>query len=106
MTGLDQGFSVETLPQLFPKIEWKDLLHDLTTALPPKKSSAELLASQMKAKHLLENGVRVTFYCSSHEGFFSFFTNAEELGYCRDVRELLNTNQLDGGFLQTALSIV
>jgi hypothetical protein len=82
----DEDFSVETIPQLFSQVELNDLVRDLN--LP--KNSAELLASRLKEKNLLENGVRITFYRSRHEDFLSFFTKEEELVYCTDVSGLLN----------------
>ncbi len=54
------------------------------------KNSAELLASRLKEKNLLENGVRIIFHRSRHEEFLSFFSKGEELVYCRDVSGLLN----------------
>lgn len=46
----DQDFSVTTLPHLLSQVELKYLGRDLN--LP--KSSAELLASRLKEKHILE----------------------------------------------------
>lgn len=81
----DEDFSGTTLPQLFSQEELNDLVRDLN--LP--KNSAELLASRLKEKNLLENGVRITFYRSRHEEFLSFFIKEGELVYCRDISGLL-----------------
>ncbi len=86
-----QDFSVEALPQLFSQVELNDLVRDLN--LP--KISAQLLASRLKEKNLLENGVRIIFYRSRHEEFLSFFTKGEELVYCRDVSGLLNKLRIE-----------
>ncbi len=65
----DQDFLVEALPQLFSQVELNDLVRDMN--LP--KNSAELLASRLKEKNLLENGVRIAFYRSRHEELVPFF---------------------------------
>lgn len=80
----DQDFSVETLPQQFSQGELNDLVRDLN--LP--KYSAELLASRLKEKNVLEKGVPISFYRRRHEEFLSFFTKEDGLVYCRDVSGL------------------
>ena len=56
-------------PQPLSQNELNDLVHDLN--LP--KCSAELLASRLKEKNLLEDSVRISFYRNRHQEFLPFF---------------------------------
>ncbi len=104
----DQDFSVEALPQLFSQVELNDLVRDLN--LP--KHSAELLASRLRKKNLLENGAHITLYRSHMKSSFlsstkgkSWFIAEMLVGFLINF-VLRNTNQRNGIFSYTVLSAV
>ena len=84
----DQDFipsEIDSSPQAFTQLELNDLVRDLN--LP--KDSAEVLASRLNDKNLLQDDVRITFYRNRHVEFVSFFTKEENLVYCNNVVDLL-----------------
>jgi len=72
-------------PQPLSQKELNHLVRDLSLT----KTCSELLASRLKGKNLLSDGVRVTFYRSRHNDYLPYFTEEKDLGYCIDVAQLL-----------------
>ena len=72
-------------PKLFSKNELNDLVRDLN--LP--KDSAELLASRLKDKNMLNGKVKVSFFRTRHQEFLRYFAQEKELVYRNDIVELL-----------------
>lgn len=72
-------------PKLFSQNELNDLVRDLN--LP--KDSAELLASRLKDKNMLNGKVKVSFFRTRHQEFLRYFAQEKELVYCNDIVELL-----------------
>ena len=70
----------------FNQGELNDLVRDLNL---PKKS-AELLASRLGEKNLLESSTKITFYRNRDSEFLPFFTEEDGLVFCCDIPGLLN----------------
>ena len=73
-------------PQPLSQNELNDLARDLN--LP--KCSDELLASRLKEKNLLEDSVRISFYCNRHQEFLPFFSEENDFVYYTDIIQLLH----------------
>ena len=73
-------------PKPFSQKELNDLVRDLNLS----KSSAELLASRLKDKNILSDGVRITFYRNRHQEYLSFFSTEKDLVYCTDIAQVLH----------------
>ena len=77
--------SSSTEPQCFSQSELRDLVRDLE--LP--KESAEVLASCLKGKNLLESGTLVAYYRNRDAEFSRFFKQSTDLLYCKDPEQVL-----------------
>ncbi|QQP53101.1 Uncharacterized protein FKW44_005452 [Caligus rogercresseyi] len=73
-------------PKQFNRGELNDLVRDLNL---PKKS-AELLASRLSEKNLLQSGTTISFYRTRDSEFVSFFSEKDGLVYCNDIVGLLD----------------
>ncbi|KAI6648544.1 hypothetical protein LOD99_8024 [Oopsacas minuta] len=74
-----------TVHQQFNQSELNDLVRDLD--LP--KQAAELLASTLKEKQVLDRIVKVSFFRKREELFLSYFSVENKLVYCNDIPGLL-----------------
>ena len=72
-------------PELFSQNELNDLVRDLN--LP--KDSAELLASRLNDKNMLNDEVRISFFRTRHQEFIRYFAQEKDLVHCNDIVELL-----------------
>ena len=86
ISDLDSDFEVlDSHRKGFDQDELKDLTRDLGLS----KKGAELLASRLNEKHLLERGTRVSFFRSRESSFIQYFRSEDSFTYCHDVEELL-----------------
>lgn len=84
--GEDSDYVEESnSPQRFDQKELSDLVRDLSLS----KESAELLASRLNEKNLLEQGTKITFYRSREKYLLPFFSEENKLVFCNDVKGLL-----------------
>lgn len=74
-------------PGSFNQEEMDDLVRDLMLS----KEAAELLASRLKEKDLLNPGVQITKYRSREADLHHFFTEEPSLCYCSDVDGLMKS---------------
>jgi hypothetical protein len=74
----------DTSPQTFSQEELNDLIRDLTLS----KEKAELLASRLKEKHLLQKNVLVSQYRKRNLDLVNFFKTDGPLSYCTDIEGL------------------
>ena len=72
-------------PILFNQLELNDLVRDLY--LP--KQYAELLASRLNEKNLLNHAKSVTYYRIRKASFRNYFVSNGQLVYCKDIKGLL-----------------
>lgn len=72
-------------PQRFNQNELSDLIRDLSLS----KEAAELLASRLNEKNLLNPGTKITFYRKREQFLLPFFNNEDNLVFCQDVKGLL-----------------
>ena len=72
-------------PILFGQSDLSDLIRELNL---PKKS-AELLASRLGERHLLQPGTRITYYRCRERNLLPFFTSENDLVYCNNVEGLM-----------------
>ena len=75
------------LPQTFTQGELSDFVRDLNLS----KEQAEVLASRLKKKNNLSDGIKVTFYRTRESGLLQFFSKEDSLVFCNDVSGLLQT---------------
>ena len=73
-------------PSKFNQLELNDLVRDLGLS----KEQSELLASRMKEKGCLEQGVKVTHYRNRDKPLRKYFNQEESLVYCKDVDGLFD----------------
>lgn len=81
----------DSAPEIFTQEELNDLVRDLSLS----KDKAELLASRLKQKHLLEKGVKVSHYRKRNRDLETFFTVDGQLCYCHDIIGLFTGLSLD-----------
>lgn len=82
-----QNFS--TTPKLFNQNTLNDLVRDLELT----KDKAEILASRLNERNLLEPGTKITFYRTRNCELRSYFTMENGLVFARNINDLLK--QLD-----------
>ncbi|RLU16501.1 hypothetical protein DMN91_010569 [Ooceraea biroi] len=71
---------------LFGQDDLDDLVRDL--GLP--KDSSEVLASRLKERNMLLPGTKISVYRNRENAYLEYFTQDENLVYCKDVRGLIN----------------
>ena len=79
-------------PKCFNQDDISDLVRDLNLS----KKSAELLASRLKDRYLLEAKTNVTFYRDRDMDFFPYFTELEDIIVCNNVEMVLSKLGLTG----------
>ena len=67
----------------------QDYLSDLIRDLNLPKETAELLASHLKDRNILQTKTNVTFYRNREGNFLPYFKQYEEIVVCNDVELLL-----------------
>ena len=90
----DQGTSREFFPatdsprepELFTQGELNDLVRDLQLS----KAKAELLASRLRQKNLLDDGTRISTYRTRHQGYVEHFSVEGDFVACNDVSGLMH----------------
>ena len=74
-------------PKYFNQDDLSDLIRDLNLS----KKSAELLASRLKERCLLDEKTKVTFYRDRDKEFLPYFTELEDIIVCNNVEMVLST---------------
>nr|CAI5820804.1 unnamed protein product [Callosobruchus analis] len=74
-----------SVPQRFNQNELNDLTRDLNLS----KKAAEVLASRLKEKNLLEQGTKITFYRTREKDLLPFFSQEDNLVFCHEIRGLM-----------------
>ena len=74
-------------PELFSQAQ----LNDLTRELNLSKEAAQLLASRLKEKNLLQKHTTFAWYRHREKEFTSFFCKENNLVFCTDVQGLVET---------------
>ena len=72
---------------LFSQKHLNDLIRDLCLS----KEKAELLASRLKERNMVERDIKVSYYRKLNRDLSSAFKVEEPLCYCHDVEELFQT---------------
>ncbi len=92
LQSMDHDYIVEEIlePKSFTQVELNDLVRDLALS----KEKAELLASNLKQKHLLSKNVLIYHYRSRNFQLATFFKVDGPLCYCYDIIGLF-TNLTD-----------
>ena len=73
-------------PKRFDQDDLSDLVRDLNLS----KKSAELLASRLKDRHLLDEKTKVTFYRNRDMEFLPYFQALEDIIVCNNVEMVLS----------------
>ncbi|KAI6658231.1 hypothetical protein LOD99_15500 [Oopsacas minuta] len=81
-------------PQTFTQGELNDLVRDLDLS----KDKAELLASRLKQKNLLDKDVLVSHYRKRNFDLAQYYTTDGPLCYCNDIEGLLRRILTHVGF--------
>ncbi len=90
---MDHDYTVEEI--LEPKMFTQDELNDLVRDLALSKEKAELLASRLKQKQLLDKNVLICHYHSQNFQLATFFKVDGPLCYCHDITGLFtNLSQI------------
>ena len=63
-------------------------MNDLCRDLYLTKDKSELLASRLKERNLLEEGVKITLYRKRAQNLHALFTVEDDLCFCNDIVEL------------------
>lgn len=74
--------------QRFNQNELSDLVRDLSLS----KKAAELLASRLNEKNLLDPGTKITLYRKKEQSLLPFFNNEDNLVFCQDVSRFITSN--------------
>ncbi|KAJ8957397.1 hypothetical protein NQ318_004877 [Aromia moschata] len=74
-----------SVPQRFNQNELNDLTRDLNLS----KKAAEVLASRLNDKNLLEQGTKITFYRTREKDMLPFFSQEDNLVFCHEIRGLM-----------------
>ena len=77
--------SSSSVPEQFKQEEVSDLVRDLNLS----KEAAEILASRLKDKNCLRTGASITLYRTREKELFPYFSEQDELVYCKDIEGLL-----------------
>lgn len=72
-------------PQQFSQPELNDLIRDLGLS----KKAAEILASRLQEKNLLDRCVKVSYFRKREHMFKAFFSEDKQFVYCNDIPGLL-----------------
>ena len=80
--------SSSSVPKQFKQEEVSDLVRDLNLS----KEAAEILASRLKDKNCLRTGASITFYRTREKELLPYFSEQDELVYCKDIEGLLQKN--------------
>ncbi len=81
--SMDPDYTVEEI--LEPKSFTQDELNDLVRDLALSNEKAELVASRLKQKHLLDKNVLICHYRSRNFQLATFFKVDVPLCYCHDI---------------------
>ena len=73
------------IPKLLPQAELNDLVRDLGLS----KKAAELLASRLKGRNLVDHSVKVSYFRKRDKLFLTFFSEDRQFVYCHDIPGLL-----------------
>ena len=84
-TDDDELYTTDETLQTFSHADLNDLVRDLN--LP--KESAELLASRLKEKYLLDHTARATYFRNRHQELMQFFVKERDLVFCNTIAGLL-----------------
>lgn len=87
-TYLDSSSSdseISSTPQQFSQAELNNLVRDLALS----KKAAEVLASRLQEKNLLDSCAKVSFFRKRDEEFVDFFSEDKQFVYCHDIPGLL-----------------
>jgi len=72
-------------PGPFRQTELNDLVRDLGLS----KKVAEILASRLQVKHLLDDSAKVSYFRKRDQSFVIFFSEQKQFVHCRDIPGLL-----------------
>nr|XP_057946992.1 uncharacterized protein LOC131140513 [Doryrhamphus excisus] len=81
--------SSETKSPPVPKPLHQTELNDLVRDLGLSKKAAELLASRLQGKNLVDHTVKVSYYRKRDQLFVTFFSEDRQFVYCHDIPGLL-----------------
>ena len=89
MVSESESFSDDTnplsAPELFSQMELNDLVRDLGLS----KKAAEVLASRLQEKHLLDDSAKVSYFRKRYQSFVTFFSEQKQFVYCHNIPGLL-----------------
>ena len=89
MVSESESFSDDTnqlsAPELFSPMELNDLVCDLGLS----KKAAEILASRLQEKHLLDDSAKVLYFRKQYHSFVTFFSEQKQFVYWHNILGLL-----------------
>ena len=110
MVSESESFSDDTNPLSAPELFSQTELNDLVRDLGLSKKAAEVLASRLQEKHLLDDSAKVSHFRKRYQSFVTFFSEQKQFVCCHDIPGLLrqfgvaSTPQLNGDCFWIALS--
>ena len=81
--------SSDTEPFPVPKSLHLAELNDLVRDLGLSKKAAELLASRLQDRNLVDHSVKVSYFIKREQLFLTFFSKDRQFVYCHDIPGLL-----------------
>jgi len=75
----------QSAPKPFSQTELNDLVRDLGLS----KTAAEILASRLQEKHLLDDSAKVAYFRKRDQPFVTSFSELKQCVYCHDIPALL-----------------
>ena len=88
-TETDSSATGESEDKNVPHLLTQAALNDLIRDLDLSKDKSELLASRLKQRNLLQEGVCITFARKRHSDISNFFSMKGSLCYCHDAEGLM-----------------
>ena len=89
MVSESESFSDDTnrlsASEPFSQTELNDFVRDLGLS----KKAAEIQATRLQVKHLLDDSAKVSYFRKRDQSFVTFFSEQKQFGYCHDIPGLL-----------------
>ena len=89
MVSESESFSDDTNRLLAPKLFSQTELNDLVRDLGLSKKAAEILASRLQEKHLLDDSAKVSYFRKRYQSFVTSFSEQKKFVYRHDIPGLL-----------------
>lgn len=83
---VDSDIETKKVPKLLNQMELNDWVRDLELT----KEKSQLLASRMKERHFLAEGVSSSYYRERHKPYAKYYAKVENICFCHDISGLFS----------------